>query len=60
MAGFGDAHLLDASGENGEGDAGGGCGLPRSYPLSSSFCSESAKKERDKQHLLCLIMTHVH
>lgn len=38
-AGFG-----NASGENGEDDAGGGCDLPHSYQLSSSFCSESAKK----------------
>ncbi len=55
MAGFGDAQLLGAdarllcaSGENGEDDAGGGCGLPRSYPLSTSFCSVSAKKKRRK------------
>lgn len=54
MAGFGDARLLDAderlldaSGEHGEDDVGGGCGLPRSYPLSASFCSESAKKKKE-------------
>lgn len=52
MAGFGDAHLLDASGENGEDDVEGGCDLPRSYPLSASFCSESAKKRGEKQENL--------
>lgn len=45
-AGFGDARWPDASGASGEGDAGGECDLPRSYPLSASFCSESAKKQR--------------
>lgn len=49
MAGFGDAHFLDASGENGEDDVEGGCDLPRNYLLLASFCSESVKKEEKKK-----------
>lgn len=47
LAGFGDACLLDASGENGEDDVEGERDLPRSYPLSASFCSESAKNKKE-------------
>lgn len=44
LADFGDAHLLDVSGEHDEDGVGDGRDLPRSYQLSSSFCSESAKR----------------
>lgn len=49
MADCGDAHLPDACGESGEDDAGDGCDLPRSYPLSASFGSGSARKEEDNR-----------
>lgn len=48
MAGFYDVRLLDASGDYGEDDVGDGCGLLHSYLLSTSFCSGSAKKQRNK------------
>lgn len=50
-AGCGDARWLDTNGERGEDDAEGGRDLPRSYLLSASSCSASAKRGDKEEHL---------
>lgn len=43
LAGFGDAHLLDASGANDEDDVVDGYNPPHNYLPSASFYSESGR-----------------
>lgn len=59
MAGCGDVHALGVGGENDEDDAGDGDDLPRNYPISASFCSESEKSNK-QENLQGIIITCVY